>query len=694
MHISMVVQDRYMPELIRFRKNRWETHPLLLSINKPDMHRIITTIILLSFNLLIPSPSPAQLKDRTVSISVDYRHPLQPWDGFGVNYVETSQTSDYGANPQDYGGFSILEPMEKELILDSIFGENGLKADLLKMFLDPWHQQSAGGSFDHSTTTSNMLFVAREAQKRISARNGRMQIISTLYGPPPYMTLEKQLRGKRLDPDHTADLSGYLVEWARFLRDDAGLPLNYLSLHNEGEDWGRMPIDGLPENESHEHLDYNMYWSPGQTIQFLHLLRPKLDSAGLQDVQLTNGEYTNWYRFNSMGYAHAILNDPVALGNLGLITSHGFYNGMFWRLFSGTTNHGTWQIQQKRPDLHAWTTSISWMNSSIDFANLIYYHIYLARVNAVIPWAFIQRPGSWDKGDPNPGNAVTVFEDGSYRFTRGYYFYKQFTRAGRPGMRVVPAFSMDPSILVLGFTSPDSLEPDSFVLVDNGYSFNRLADGLELRLRSGDKETTIMLSHKASAAFADGLPDGTQLVTEVVEGGYRLEASIPWNSLPGYTPEMLPQEAEIVLKSGSEDVENIVGWTNNMFRKEMSDTGHFIENEIKVDAKEEDAWQRITQVNVDQPRLENAQFILSGKVRVAFSPKGLNIFAEITDATNSPNKEVVIKIPGSRHKRFNAYRTSYDGEKYSFVGSFQVDEQNEIKYSSPGLAVTTFLGVD
>ena len=39
---------------------------------------------------------------------VDFSKRIRDWDGFGVNYVEAAQTRDYRADPQEYGGFSLL----------------------------------------------------------------------------------------------------------------------------------------------------------------------------------------------------------------------------------------------------------------------------------------------------------------------------------------------------------------------------------------------------------------------------------------------------------------------------------------------------------------------------------------------------------------------------------------------------------
>ena len=87
-------------------------------------------------------------------------------------------------------------------------------------------------------------------------------------------------------------------------------------------------------------------------------------------------------------------------------------------------------------------------------------------MNAIIPWAGIQRPNHWVGGDPNPGNAIQVNEDGSYEVRKGYYFYKQASRAGQPGMKVVRTFAMDSETAVIGFAGGETQNPDAFIVVN------------------------------------------------------------------------------------------------------------------------------------------------------------------------------------------------------------------------------------
>ncbi len=401
-----------------------------------------------------------------IRAEVHFDERIRPWDGFGFNYVETAQTMDYKSDKQEYGGFSMLDEKEKQEIIELIFGENGLKVGLVKMFHDPWHQETPTSNFDHKSSTENMRYFVREGLKKTRANGRDLQIITTLYGPPAWATKQKFIRGRDLDPEMKDKLATYMMDWVKFLRNEEGFPVNYYSLHNEGEDWWRWPADGKSGNIGHGH-DYNMYWPPEQVTEFIKYLSSRMDEEGLGMVGVTNGEPTNWFRFSTWGYADALYRDVDALQKLGLITSHGFYSGPYNnRWFGPHTSQGTALLREKRPLLKAWVTSTSW--SQMDSRNIKEMHgnIYDSQVNGIIPWAGIQRPGQWVGGDPNPGSAFTVREDGSYEVRRGYYFYKQVSRAGQPGMAVARTMSMDSQVAVIGFSSNNTANPDAVVVVN------------------------------------------------------------------------------------------------------------------------------------------------------------------------------------------------------------------------------------
>jgi O-glycosyl hydrolase len=413
-------------------------------------------------------------------LRVDFGAKLQVWDGFGVNYVEVPQTRDYKNNPQEYGGFSKLSEAQRQEIMDLFFGDDGLRPGVVKMFLDPWHEGATGDGndnadpnvldhsrFDHETTTKWMRYFVREGLKRTRARGGDLEIITTLYGPPAWMTKQKFMRGRDIDPAMRGELAEYLAAWLKYLRETEKFPVKYVSLHNEGEDSNRWPIDG--ESAGDPTHDYNAWWTPRQVVEFFKILRPMLNRHGLQAVGITPGEPTNWDRFFFWGYGPAIAEDPEALKILGLITSHGFTGGRdYW--YSTHNPRGVQQLRMLRPELKAWTTSMTWGRMDIGLVEDLAGQVYGVGVNAAIPWAAVQT-SDWVGGDPNPGTAVRVIESCKcYQVLPGYWFYKQVSRAGQPGMAVAPVYSSHGSVKLIGFSANGTKHPDAFVVTNNTWA--------------------------------------------------------------------------------------------------------------------------------------------------------------------------------------------------------------------------------
>lgn len=420
-----------------------------------------------------------------VKATVDFSHTLQEWDGFGVNYVETSQTFDYNEYPQDYGSLQLLDPFEKDSVFNMVFGKDGLKVNLIKMFLDPLHQTGPEKPYDHETTTRSMREFVKAGIEKSKSWDGEISVITTLYGPPAYITNQKIIRGRDLDPGRTEDLVNYFIDWAAYLNKE-GIPIRYISLHNEGESWLRWPQDGTLGTADKDGHDYNFFWSPEQVNKFIPLIKSALVAEGLSDIGVTNGEPTNWYRFAAWGYANAIASNQEVLDNIDLITSHGFYVGStdVPRWFGPHTSRGIEMVRDKKPGIHAWVTSTSW--NSIDrnhiedcelnkrfvmdagFVKEIHGNIYESKVNGIIPWALMQNATYWKNPDPNPGCAFRVYDDGTFEVEKAYYYYKQVTRAGQKGMKVVYTDAMDSEIAIIGFDANGTSNPDAFVIINLG----------------------------------------------------------------------------------------------------------------------------------------------------------------------------------------------------------------------------------
>ena len=411
-----------------------------------------------------------------IKAHVNFFKKLRDWDGFGFNYVETCQTADFSTNPQDYGGFSTLPEEKRREIVEAVFGEDGLKPGILKMFFGPLHQKKENmngseyyeinmGNYNHTEATTWTRYFAREGLKKTRSRGGNLKVVTTMYSPPGWMTKQGFIRGRDLDPQYRIECAKYMVSWIKFLREAEGLPVKYISLHNEGEDYVRWHEDGSTSGLEHGH-DYNMYWPPEQVVDFIKLLRCMLDVHSLYDVGVTPGETTNWYRFSEWGYADAIADDAQALISLGLITSHGFirYTGKRW--FSEARSLGTDILREGKPALHSWVTSIDWGDMDVHFLNDYKNSIYTAKVNGLIPWAGIQCPSLWAKGDPNPGTAFRVDGKGGYTIEPGYFYYKQVSRAGQPGTGVCRVSSNDTEVVLMAFSDNGTGNGDAFVVLN------------------------------------------------------------------------------------------------------------------------------------------------------------------------------------------------------------------------------------
>lgn len=402
---------------------------------------------------------------RYIPAEIDFSEKVVDWDGFGFNYVETAQTRDFKEYPQDYGGFSLLSEEKRKEVVELVFGEDGLKIELIKMFLDPYHQPDPEGEYDHEKTTVNMRAFVSAGIAAAKQRGDQLEIITTLYGPPAWANRQKFIGGRDLDTAQAENLCRYMTHWTQYLKAN-GYPVKYLSLHNEGEDFYRWNFaDGT---QRLRRFDFNMYWPPKQVNDFLKMLPGVLKRHDLGEIQITNGEPSNWTRFHQWGYTDGLTDDTVALSNLGLLTTHGFINGNFSKLSYGTANSLTTDaLRALKPGLHAWVTSFSWGNMGLDFVRMVHEQIYTAKVNALIPWAGIQNPAEWIEGDPNPGTAIRVDSTGDYEVTKGYYFYKQLTLAGRRGMYAARARLSNPQAYIIAFGENQTDHPDSFVLSSN-----------------------------------------------------------------------------------------------------------------------------------------------------------------------------------------------------------------------------------
>ena len=106
-----------------------------------------------------------------------------------------------------------------------------------------------------------------------------------------------------------------------------------------------------------------------------------------------------------------------------------------------------------------------------------YLQIYKTKVNGIIPWATVHCPWEADRfmngGSARSGNRNAPIHvirdsptDGHYEVRKGYYFYKQMTLAGRPGMMVAGVHPPDSNLLLIAWAKNNTDNPDSFILIN------------------------------------------------------------------------------------------------------------------------------------------------------------------------------------------------------------------------------------
>ncbi len=375
---------------------------------------------------------------------VDFSRKLRDWDGFGICFTDKA-----AVDPEEY--FPLNEHHQK--FLHEIFGQNGLRMGTAKMFVDPFRlnycQQDSDE--DHIVELNDYHFhdlpsfhtqLASYALEVARSWGGDLKIMLSGLCPPAWMTRQKELSGRDLDPVSRIHYSQYLVAWARYLSISEKLPLHSLSLHSRGEMWQLWDSSGIP---LYSNTGMNLYWSPEMIVDFLKLIRRQLDHNGLEHVALSPGDTKNWGNFYDWGYADLIIEDPLALSAVSLLSSNANLSGNS----NDFCSTGIDLIHEKRRDLHAWVTIDEIRNIRPDSISAFYKLIYRTKVNSLIISTAIKN------------------KDGSFSRSKELNFLKPVCKAGLPGMGVCQVGCNGSDMSIIGFSNNSTRNTDSFVLIND-----------------------------------------------------------------------------------------------------------------------------------------------------------------------------------------------------------------------------------
>lgn len=375
---------------------------------------------------------------------VDFSKKLRDWDGFGICFTDKAVV-----DPEEY--FTLNSNHQQ--FLRSIFGHDGLRVGIIRLFLDPFRldycQQDNDeehiedlNEYHFSDFPSFHTQLARFALEMVRSWGGDLKIMLSSLCPPAWMTRQKELSGRDLDPVNRTHYGRYMVAWIRYLCATENLPVYCLSLHNKGEMWQLWDSLGIP---LYSNTGLSLYWAPEMVVDFLKLLRRQLDHNGLENVGLSPGDTKNWGNFYDWGYADLILEDPLALNSVSLLTSNALLSGNENDFCSTAID----LFHKRRLELHAWTTTDEL--SSVYPASIcaLYKLIYRTKVNSVIL--------STNLKSKDPG----------FVYSKDFSFLKHICKAGQPGVGVCQVACNGPDLYLIGFSSNSTRNADSFVLIND-----------------------------------------------------------------------------------------------------------------------------------------------------------------------------------------------------------------------------------
>jgi hypothetical protein len=403
---------------------------------------------------------------------VDFTKKIRVWDGFGLQYLETFDIPDISKKHQDYGGFSLLSHDDRNRVSQLLFGNDGPKPAILRIFLDPFHQSTAQDSkitedtlvdrigFDHESSTTWTREFLSSAVSSVREWGGTLKVIVNCPAPPSWMTKQNEISGRDLEPANRINYARYMVSWIKYLKEKEQIPIYALSIHNQGENLNLWDDNGHFIHKSHGM--YNLFWPPEQVNDFLGLIRRILDKNSLEDIIITPGDTTNFIHFHEWGYADAIADNPKALDSLGLITSNGLANQVVGRCCGEWRSAGIDILRELKPDLHAWVTSTGANRNDAELIWELHNHIYGSKVNAIISG---NSTHNTNKG-ANYLSMISIKNDGSWEINPRYYYLKAISKVGQPGMSVCQVSSNSSDISIVGFANNNSRNPDSFVVVN------------------------------------------------------------------------------------------------------------------------------------------------------------------------------------------------------------------------------------
>ena len=133
-----------------------------------------------------------------------------------------------------------------------------------------------------------MRWLAKEGHKLAVEQGSTLQVLAGVYGPAPWQTKQRIVRGRDLDPGEVDEFLEYAASWAKYLVQAEGLTVRAVSLGNECNEHGRWPLNGTTSGKPSS--DYDYWLSATANNDLIVRMRHMLDVQGLGEIAVAPGE--------------------------------------------------------------------------------------------------------------------------------------------------------------------------------------------------------------------------------------------------------------------------------------------------------------------------------------------------------------------------------------------------------------------
>lgn len=379
--------------------------------------------------------------DAEMYLTIDASTTYQTMEGFGASAAWWAQ---------DVGGWEGTREEIADLLFDP---QKGIGLTIIRYNIgagageniqDAWRRtetfEVAPGEYDWSRD-ANALWMIKAAQAR-----GVEQIVAFANSPPARMTVSGLTTGEQdgksnLRPEMVDDFAQYLVDVVRYLREDEGLPVDWISPINEPQwDW------------NYENGQEGCHYSPEEIVDVTRALLAAIERERL-NVRVSTPESGEWK--NSQVYLDALMREPEIAAGLEHFAVHSYWSER------NDKERFAQYADKYHPGLKLWMSE--WtemkrdrdvtMDSALVLANTVQEDLTVGGATSWQYWIAVSKYFFRD------GLIYVSTRTQELEVTRRLWALGNFSRFVRPGyVRIEAGIPADAALRPVAFRAPDGEE--------------------------------------------------------------------------------------------------------------------------------------------------------------------------------------------------------------------------------------------